>query len=368
MKKGTKIFLALSAAIIIIAAVSFIFLIKNANRIAKHELDQFLGKNFSVQEVRLKWNKVEALNVSYRNPEGKTVFHTDSLILSSDFMGLLKKDYNVSSATLINPYLMLEKDKEGAFKNPFPSQKDKNGNKPSSEFRIQKVEIINGSLDYVDDEVSGGPVITELRNIDIESENIIFPLRDNFTDYRFTAKVSGKLSAGIIKSEGKIALKTFDMDSRVKADNLDVTHFKPYFEKKSTVNIKRGFLDLDMDVKIISGKINAPGRSVLKDLRFESKVGVKGKFLKLPVHTIMAFLKNNRDQIAFDFTLEGDLDDPKFSLSEGVVDKLTIGIAEKLGLPVESISESIVHLGAEGVGQIGKDVKGAGEEQKKGLK
>ena len=148
--------MSLSAAIIIIAAVSFIFLIKNANRIAKHELDQFLGKNFSVQEVRLKWNKVEALNVSYRNPEGKTVFHTDSLVLSSDFMGLLKKDYNVSSATLINPYLMLEKDKEGTFKNPFPSQKNKDENKPSSEFRIQKVEIINGSLDYVDDEVSGG--------------------------------------------------------------------------------------------------------------------------------------------------------------------------------------------------------------------
>jgi hypothetical protein len=368
MKKGTKIFLALSAAIIIIAAVSFIFLIRNANRIAKHKLDQFLGNNFSVQEVRLKWNKVEALNVSYKNPEGKTVFHTDSLVLSSDFMGLFKKDYNVSSATLVNPYLMLEKDKEGAFKNPFPSQKDKNGNKPSSEFRIQKVEIINGSLDYIDDEVSGEPVITELRNIDIDSENIIFPIRNNLTDYRFTAKVSGKLSAGIIKSEGKIALKTFDMDSKVKAKNLDVTHFNPYFKKKSTVDIKRGFLDLDIDMKIISGKIIAPGRAVLSDLQFESESGTKAKFLKLPVHAIMAFLKDNKDRIAFDFTLEGDLDNPKFSLREGAVDKLTIGIAKKLGLPVESISESIVSLGAEGVGQIGKSVKGAGEEQKKVLK
>jgi hypothetical protein len=368
MKKGTKIFLSLSAIIIIIAAVSFIFLIKNANRIAKHELDQFLGKNFSVQEVRLKWNKVEAMNVSYRNPDGKTVFHTDSLVLSSDFMGLLKKNYNVSSATLINPYLMLEKDKEGTFKNPFPSRRDKDKNGPSSEFRIQKVEIINGSLDYVDEEVSGEPVITELRNIDIESENIIFPLQDNFTDYRFTAKVSGKLSAGIIQSEGKIALKTFDMDSRVKADNLDVTHFKPYFRKKSTVNINRGFLDLDMDMKIISGKIDAPGRAVLRDLQFESGKGIKEKFLKLPVHAITAFLKDNKDRIAFDFTLQGDLDNPKFSLSEGVIDKLTIGLAEKLGLPVESISGSIVGLGAEGVGQIGKGIKSAGEELKKVLK
>jgi len=45
-----------------------------------------------------------------------------------------------------------------------------------------------------------------------------------------------------------------------------------------------------------------------------------------------------------------------------------IGIAEKPGLPVESISESIVGLGAGGVRQIGKGVKGAGEELKKVLK
>ena len=40
-------------------------------------------------------------------------------------------------------------------------------------------------------------------------------------------------------------------------------------------------------------------------------------------------------------------------------------IAEKLGLPVESISESIVGLGAEAAGQIAKGVKGAGEELQK---
>ena len=99
-----------------------------------------------------------------------------------------------------------------------------------------------------------------------------------------------------------------------------MTHFKPYFEKKSTVNIKKGFLDLDIDMKIISGKIDAPGRAVLRDLQFQSKSGAKGKFLRLPVYAIMAFLKDNKGQIAFDFTLDGDLDNPEFSLSEDVVD------------------------------------------------
>ncbi len=335
MKKSSKIAFALIAAFIVIAVVGSVFLIKNANRIAKHQLDQILGKNFTVKDVKLKWNKVEAMDVSYRNSEGRTVFHTDSLILSTDITGLLKKDYSVSNATLVNPYLLLEKDKSGAFKNPFPTHKEGAEKKPSKEFRIQKIEIINGSLDYVDEEVSGEPVVTELRNIDIESDNVIFPLQDNFTDYRFTAKVSGKLNAGTIKSEGKIALKSFDMDSRVEAKDLDVTQFKPYYQKQGSVNVKKGLLDLDMDVKIDSGKVKAPGKATIKGLQFESQKGPDTKFLSLPVQSIIAFLKENKDQMAFDFTLESSLSDPKASIAGGIVEDLKIGIAQKIGLSVE---------------------------------
>ena len=210
----------------------------------------------------------------------------------------------------------------------------------SKEFRIQKIEIINGSLDYVDEEVSGEPVVTELRNIDIESDNVMFPLQDNFTDYRFTAKVSGKLSAGTIKSEGKIALKSFDMDSRVEARDLDVTQFKPYYQKQGSVNVKKGLLDLDMNVKIDSGKVKAPGKATIKGLQFESQKGPDTKFLSLPVQSIIAFLKENKDQMAFDFTLESSLSDPKASIAGGIVEDLKIGIAQKIGLSVHKKNES----------------------------
>ena len=320
------------ALVIAIAVIAGIALMKNANKIAKHELDQILGKNFTVQEVKLKWNKVEAKNVSYRNQEGKTIFHTDSLILSTDITALLKKNYNVSSATLVNPYLILEKDRSGEFKNPFPSRKENAEGKKSHEFRIQKIEIINGSLDYVDAEVSGEPVVTELRNIDIESDNVIFPLQDSFTNYRFTAKISGKLSAGTIKSEGKIALKSFDMDSKVEAKDLDVTHFKSYYQKKGSVVVKKGLLDLDMDLKIESGKVSAPGKAALRDLLFESENGANAKFLDLPLRSILTYLRENNDSIAFDFTLESNISDPKSSIISAVVQDMKAGIAERTGL------------------------------------
>jgi hypothetical protein len=121
----------------------------------------------------------------------------------------------------------------------------------------------------------------------------------------------------------------------VEVKNLDVTHFKPYFQKKGDLNIKRGFLDMDMDMKILSGKIKAPGRAVLKDLQFESSGVVGAKFLSLPAHAVLLFVKNNKDRIDFYFIFEGDLNNPKFSVHEGLIDGLSLGIAGKLGLPIK---------------------------------
>jgi len=365
MTTGQKIFLFSFIAIALLLSIATILLMKNANRIIKYELIKILGKDFAVQEIRLKWNEVEALNISYKNPEGKTVFRTESLVLSTDFMGLLKKDYTVSNAVLKNPYLFFETDKKGNLKMPFPPKKEQGVEKPSSSFKIQKIEIQNGSLDYLDGKLPGSPVLTELRNIDLESENITFPLKDNLSEYRFAARVSGKLSAGTVQSRGKINLKTLDTDSKLEVKDLDVTHFKPYFQKKGDMNIRKGFLDIYMDVKVSSGRIKAPGRAVLKDLQFDSAGGVGGKFLSLPAHAVLLFIKDNRGQIDFHFIFEGDLNNPKFSIREGLVDRLSLGIAGKLGLPLKKIGESVIGIGAEGVKQIGKGVKSAGEEIKK---
>ncbi len=357
MKTGQKIFIFTFLAAVIILAVTTVILIKNANRIVQHELDRLLGKNFSVQEIRRKWNKVEALHVSYKNPEGKIIFRADSLVPNTDLTGLLRKDYTVSNAILKNPYLYIETDLKGHVKTPFHSQKEKGEEEPSPAFRIQKIEIRNGSFDYLDRVNPEKPVLTELRNIDVESENIIFPLKDDFTDYRFTARVSGKLSAGTVHSQGKVNLKTLDMDSTIKAKDLDITHFKPYFQKKGDRNITRGLLDLDMDMKISSGKINAPGEAILKDLQFESSRGTGGRFLDLPAHAVLVFLKDNRDQIQFHFIFAGDLNNPQFSIREGFIEKVSLGIAGKLGLPLQKIGESVVGLSTEGVRQIGKGMK-----------
>ncbi len=363
MKRSLKIFLIATGVVVLTLSIAIALLIKNANRIIKYELESFLGKGFSVNRIDLHWGKVEALDINFKNPAGQDVFKTDSLTLGANFIGLLKKKYIISNLSLENPYILVEKDTKGKFVNPLPRKapKEKGPEESIPPVLIKKIEIKNGSLDYLDRNVSVIPALTRLRDLELEFKEITFPLGDNYSTYNITANVPGNQSTGMLKSKGKIKTKTKDMDCNVELRKLDITGFKPYYQKKGDVNVTRGTLDMDINVTVRSNKLNAPGKAVLSDLEFEKGSSVGNKFMRLPLSAVINFLKNNNNEIVVNFILEGDLDNPKFNLEENFMDKLSIAMAGKLGLSIKSIGESVVTIGAEGAKEIEKGVKGVGE-------
>jgi len=139
---------------------------------------------------------------------------------------------------------------------------------------------------------------------------------------------------------------------------LDITAFKPYFQKESPADISRGFLDLDMDVKVASGRLNAPGTLKLKDLRFQSGQGATGRFMGVPLSLVVALLQKGNGEIALKFVMEGDLKNPKFNLRESLMNTISVAMADKLGLPLKGITEAVTGVGAKGAKEVGSSVKG----------
>ncbi len=363
MNKKLKVALIVIGVVALAFIIAIAILIKNANRLIKHELESFLGKGFSVQRIDLHWGKVEALDISFKNPAGQEIFKTDRLILEADFIGLLKKQYILSHISLENPYFLLKKDSKGKLVNPFPKKSSMTeGEKPMPPVFFKKIEVRNGSLDYLDGSVASRPVLTKLRNMELEFKELAFPTGDEFSSYALSADIAGKQNTGTLRSNGKIKLINKDMDGKVEIKKLDITEFKPYFQKKSDVNVTRGTLDINMVVKIRSNKINAPGKAVLKELEFEKGASMGNKFLNLPLSAVVSFLKNNNNEIVVNFVVEGDLDNPKFNLRESFMNKISIAMAEKFGFSIRRIGESIVETGAEGAKEVGK---GIGESIKK---
>jgi hypothetical protein len=195
-------------------------------------------------------------------------------------------------------------------------------------------------------------------------DDIAVPLSDRTSKYSFSANSAG----GTIVSKGTTALKSKDTNSVLTIRNLDITQFKPYFQKKGDAVITRGTADLDLDLKIKSRMINSPCKLVLKNLDFASGGGLGGQVVGVPRAAVVNLLRASNNQIALDFTLQGSIDDPQFSIRERLMKKLTAALVEKLGTSVPGMVPGVLGLDKEGVSPVGKGSGGIGEGLKKMFK
>ena len=358
MKLRNKIFLVV-LSLLMVLSIGIFFLVKNANLILKHKLEQALGKDFSVQRIDLHWKSIEAFDIAFNKPDGTPIFRADKLSLSLDLSGVLRKQYNLSELVLKNPYFLIEVNRAGKFVGPFsgPGKGKKEIHVPV--VSINRIVIQNGSIDYRDGKVSRPPLVTKLRNIALDISDMSIPFSETPSPFDVNARIIGNSSTGTFSGSGRINLKNGDMDSKFAVRNLDITNFKSYFQKRGDADITSGHLDLDVKANIKKGSIYAPGRAVLRDLDFRRTDSLRDRFLGVPRTAVLNLIKTGDNAIAVDFVIEGDLKNPRFSLREKFLEKLTVGLAGKLGLSVTTIGKTIVVGGAT---QIEKGVKGIGKE------
>jgi hypothetical protein len=375
-KEKSRKLLIITLVIVVALGLSVALLVKYTNQIVKVELERRLGNAFSVERIDLAWGHVEAVGVKLKNAAGKEVIRLDSLYVSADFMGLLRKEYVVSSVTLKNPYIFVEVDKKGDIVNPVlpvepksmeAKKQDQKGQKdqPMAPVTVKKIEIAGGAIDYLDRKTPKTPVLTKIRNINLEMKDVHTPFTDTFSQYVLSANMPGRMSTGVVKSNGKINLKTRDMGCKTQIRALDLTDLQPYFQKDNTATIRKGFLDLDIDARVVSKKIHAPGNAILKDLEFQSGSGGSNQFMGVPLSLVIEYLKTSNNEIPVAFVVEGNLDNPKFSLQEEFMAAMTIALAGKLGFSIEEVAQSLLGGSVKGSGDIGSSVKGIEEGLKK---
>jgi len=377
-RRGFKIFLVVSTVVLCLVLIAVASLVKYANVIAKGGIEKALGKDFSIGSIELKWGSVRVRDVAMKDRAGKEVIKVENLVVKADFMGLLRKKYIISSILAEKPYIYVEIDRKGDLVSPvFPAgagrergagKKAEDASRPEgkgSPVILRRIVIVNGSVDYLDRKLPKVPVMTRVRNINAEMRNLTVPFTNDLTHYTLKAAVPGGRSTASVKSEGRIRFQSRDIECTAAVRELDITHFKPYYHGSQSINVTKGFLDLDVRAKVISRRIHAPGKAVLKGLEFGSGPGLGDRFMGVPVTLVVAFLKKSGDQIPVDFVISGDLDNPKFNIAENFASRLSFGIAEKLGFSVKDIGESVFGLGAEGTKKVGEGIGGIGEGIKK---
>jgi Domain of Unknown Function (DUF748) len=266
--------------------------------------------------------------------------------------GTTVKGLHLSDLKLTKPYLRLETDRHGKIISPLWVAEEKE--RTTTPVEVKNLKIEDGELLYLDGKIAPKPFPVSVTEIDLTADQLSLPFGSQNTSYRFSARLPGKHGAGALTSSGKTVLKTLDTDAKVSLRNLDLTSCKPYWQTEGEVDISQGFFDLDMDLGIKKRMLSAPGRTVLKDLQFVEGRSLVDQFLGLPRESVVGMLKRNDNQIAFDFVLEGSLDNPKYSLRENILTRMTVELAKRLGLSVMETGDKVIIKG-------GELMKGAGD-------
>ena len=360
MRRRSKIALRIAGIVAFVFIVAALALVRYSNTIVKAGVEKALGKDFSFESIDLKWGSVRARNVVMKDRAGKPVIHVEELTVRADFMNIFKEKYIISSLRLEKPYIYVEVDNKGRLASPvFPDKEkkllEKEGQKGAVSF--EEVIISHGSVDYLDRKTPRVPVLTKVRDIEMQLGHITFPFTNEPTKYSMQAHVPAGKSNASVKSEGTIKLASKDAESVSHVRGLDIVHFKPYYDKKGkSVHVKKGSMDMDVRAKIVSHKIHAPGHAVIKGLEVETGPGFGDRFMGVSASLVLSFMKKNGDQLPSDFIVTGDFDNPKFNLIETFMTRISYGIAGQLGVSVEDIGGSIFGVGAEGTKKVGQGI------------
>lgn len=361
MTRKWKLLSLISGIVFLAFVIAGLAMLRYANVIARAGVEKALGKDFTVGSIDLKWGSVRAHNVVMKGKAGREVIRVGAVLVRADFMNLFRKKYNISSLHLEDPYIYVEVDKKGRIVNPGLTLDEKQQVKKEAEktpVSFEKITVTNGSVDYLDRKTPRVPVLMKVRNINMQMHHLTYPFTDESTRYAISAHVPAGKSTASIRSEGKIKFASQDVDSTSRVRDLDITHFKPYYDRQAkSVHVKKGLMDLDVRTKIVSRKIHAPGHAVLKGLELETSSGFGDRFMGVPASVVLGFMKKSGDRLPVNFVVSGDLDNPRFNVTENFMTTLSFGIAEKLGVSVKDIGESIFGIGAEGTKKVGEGIK-----------
>ena len=213
---------------------------------------------------------------------------------------------------------------------------------------IASIVLEGASVDFFDASVRQPAHRMRFENLDVALEDLALPNLDQPLKIDLQGVFKGaaaKAGAGArrdgdIHIAGRVTPSTREGHIAARLTGVDLVALEPYLLKVHESGVKRGTLDLQLDARVAGQQLRAPGMLVLKDLELGSGGGVFGTFAGVPRQAVLASLSRD-GRIELQFTLEGRLDDPRFSLNEALALRVAAGLAESLGVSLGGVVEGV---------------------------
>jgi hypothetical protein len=257
---------------------------------------------------------------------------------------------------------------EGTESQGFPLSKEKkapeNRGKLSDFIKLtDTIDISNGTVIFLDEAVPSGPCLFTFKDI---NGDLVIGLNDDYSAVVSVASNGKGFVDGDTSESVKWAVSLdptqpkLTMASRFEAEGLEITRFKPYYDKYSPVDIQSGYFSGTLIFDFDHGNIGAMNTLVLKHLRFKQRRGGEygSAWQTDMLPKIVEYLQSAPDEVTFDFKVKGTMERPEFYPGPRVKEALQNAVVGTITDAVRGLSGGGSEGGKGDVGKVMDALKG----------
>ncbi|MHA6495388.1 DUF748 domain-containing protein [Pseudomonas borbori] len=265
-----------------------------------HTLDTIKQRDF------VRWQQLDLLGLNYQNGDSLSI---DSVQLNQPYARfIINEDLTTNASDLVISAPAAAKEAPTDAANSTTAEATSASNPLA--IRIGEVTFKEGSANFADFSLTPNFATA------IQQLNGRIGTLDSRSDKPASIAVDGKIDRyAPVSVNGSLnpfdPLQSLDITAQFK--QVELTTLTPYSGKFAGYRIRKGRLNLDLHYRISRGKLTAENSVVVEQLQLGEKVDSPSA-VDLPIRLAVALLKDTDGKIAINLPVQGDLNNPQFSV------------------------------------------------------
>ncbi|MDQ8023788.1 MAG: DUF748 domain-containing protein [Moraxellaceae bacterium] len=194
--------------------------------------------------------------------------------------------------------------------------------------RIGHIALRDSRVDFFDATLGGKAQHIPLDELALDLTDLVLPALDARSQLDVQARVAGQ---GRLALDGWLVASTLDSDLQLKLSDTPLKLVGPYLFRKPYGDVKAGTLALDVRSKIDKRRLSAPGHMQLTGLELGGVAGFTREAAALFARS-RGLDADTKRPVSLDFTVQGNLDDSRFSLNEAIYAQAGRAVVQLVGL------------------------------------
>ncbi|UQB27578.1 DUF748 domain-containing protein [Pseudomonas syringae] len=294
------------------------------------------------QRDLLKWQQLDLEGLDYQHGTGLSIAKVNMSQPYARFM------INEDRTTNIDDLLIPQPDDKTASKPKAAKTQPKAKKDAPLAIYVGEVNIKDGSANFAD------MTLTPNFATAVQQLNGRIGTIDNRKATPAPVDIEGKVDRyAPVTIKG--SLNPFDpmasLDITTSFKRVELTNLTPYSGKFAGFRIRKGRLNLDLHYLITKGQLKAQNKVLIEQLQLGERVDSPDA-LDLPIRLAVALLKDTQGRISLELPIEGDLNNPQFSVMPIVWQTLRNLVLRAAQAPFKMLGSLVAGGSSEDLGSV----------------